>query len=188
MNDKNEIKNWMEKYGELFLHNIGLKRGQSILDYGCGEGHYTIPAAEVVEKDGMIYAFDKDKEALNSLRKAAEKYGKKNIKIIKGNTEIPMQNKNINVILCYDMLHYEKNRKAIYSESYRVLKNVGIFSVYPKHHRGDYPLMELAALELEDIRREIEEYGFVLVKKVYKELLHDNYFNRGWVLNFRKKS
>jgi len=178
----------MGKDGVLFLHNIGLKKGQSVLDYGCGEGHYTIPAAEVVEQDGMVYAFDKDKEVLNSLNKAAEKYGKKNIEIIKGNTEIPLENKSIDVVLCYDILHYEKNRKAIYSESYRVLKNEGLFSVYPKHHRDDHPLMEFADLELEDIRREIEEADFVLVKKVYKELLHDNYYNRGWILNFRKKS
>ena len=186
MNGKNEIKDWMEKDGKLFLHNIGLKRGQRILDYGCGEGHYTIPAAEVVGKDGMVYAFDKDKEVLNSLSKTAKKYRKENIKIIKGNTEIPLQDKSIDVILCYDILHYEKNRKAIYSESHRILKCEGIFSVYPKHHRDDYPLMEFACLELDDIQREIEESGFVLVKKNYKELLHDNYYNRGWIFNFKK--
>ena len=67
----------MGKDGVLFLYNIGLKKGQSVLDYGCGEGHHTIPAAEAVGKNGMIYAFDKDKEALNSLSKTAEKYGKK---------------------------------------------------------------------------------------------------------------
>ena len=81
MNNKNEIKSWMGKDGVLFLYNIGLKKGQSVLDYGCGEGHYTIPAAEVVEKDGMVYAFDKDKEALNSLSEAAKKYGAYPVKL-----------------------------------------------------------------------------------------------------------
>jgi ubiquinone/menaquinone biosynthesis C-methylase UbiE len=185
---KSEIASWMGKDGELFLRDMGLKRGQCIFDYGCGEGHYAIPAAGVVGADGTVYAFDKEKDALDNLRKTAKEYGKGNIKIIHGNVAIPLKNRSIDLILCYDVLHYEKNRKAIYSESHRVLKDKGIFSVYPKHRKDDYPLMELADLELEDIQKEIEESGFLLVQKVHNELLHDDYYTRGWILNFRKKS
>jgi len=36
------------------------------------------------------------------------------------------------------------------------LRPNGIFSLYPKHYKNDYPLMELANMELKDI---IEEKG-----------------------------
>ncbi len=34
--------------GMAFFREIRLKCGQSVLDFGCGEGHYKIPASKVV--------------------------------------------------------------------------------------------------------------------------------------------
>ena len=62
MND--EIKKWLAKDGENFLRGIGIRKGQTVLDFGCNKGHYTIPAAKVLGKQGKVYAFDKDKDAL----------------------------------------------------------------------------------------------------------------------------
>ncbi len=97
-----------------------------------------------------------------------------------------MENNSIDFVLCYDVVHYLKNRKIIYNEFYKVLRPKGIFSLYPKHHKNDYPLMELAHMELRDIIKEVEEIGFYLIDKVYKKLIHDDYYNDGYILNFRK--
>ena len=51
-----DIKKWLEKDGEQFLRKIGLKEGQTVLDFGCGEGHYAIPAAKIVSNKGKVYA------------------------------------------------------------------------------------------------------------------------------------
>ena len=41
------------------IRKLGLKEGQKILDYGCGIGSYTFPAAKLVGEKGRVYALDK---------------------------------------------------------------------------------------------------------------------------------
>jgi len=61
------------------LKQIGIKRGQTVLDFGCGYGAYTIPVAEIVGEQGRVYALGKDKEALDELMQRGESAGLKNI-------------------------------------------------------------------------------------------------------------
>ena len=77
---KSDVEMWFKKDGEKFLRSVGLGKGQVVLDFGCGEGHYSIPASKLVGEEGKIYALDKDKQALNSLVRLIKE---KNIKIRK---------------------------------------------------------------------------------------------------------
>jgi len=183
---ENDVEMWLKKDGQEFLESIGLRKGQAILDFGCGQGHYTLPAAKVVSEEGKVYAEDKDKEALDELVQLIDNYNIKNIEIINRESKIPLEEESLDFVLCYDVIHYLKDRKIIYYEFYRVLKPKGIFSLYPKHHKNDSPLMELADLELKDIIKEVKEAGFSLHDKYFKKLLHDDYYNKGYILNFRK--
>lgn len=184
----NDVAKWLEKDGVLFLKNIGMKNSNFVLDFGSGEGHYTIPAARVVGDKGRVYALDKDEAALDRLRKIIEGSDFKNIELLIGETNIPLPDNFIDFVLCFDVIHYEKNRARIYQEIYRILKPAGILSIYPKHYKDDFPLMELAGMGLDDVKREIEECGFYLQDKFLKELLHDDYYTKGYVLNLRKKT
>ena len=183
-----KVRKWIEEDGIKFLQEIGIKKGQVVLDFGCGEGHYTIPASKIVGASVKLYALDKDKSALDKLKKTAEKNNVRNIELIKGNSEIPLGNNSVDIVLCYDVIHYEKRKKriAIYNEIYRVLKKDGLFSVYPKHYKEDHPLMELADINLKGVVREIENVDFVLKGKFKKDLLHDENYNEGYILNFKK--
>jgi len=178
---------WIEKDGELFFKSIGVKSSDFILDFGSGEGHYAIPAAKVAGEKGKVYAFDKDKNALDKLKEAIGQFGLGNIELLNGDTKIPLEANYIDIALCFDVIHYEKNRANIYREIYRVLKPEGVFSVYPKHYKKDFPLMELAGMELDDVKNEIEECGFYLQDEFFKKLLHDGYYTEGYVLNLRKR-
>jgi ubiquinone/menaquinone biosynthesis C-methylase UbiE len=181
-----DLKNWLEKDGEDFLKAIGVKKGQVVLDFGCGEGHYSIPAAKVVGEKGRIYALDKDRQAIDQLAKLMKKNRITNIEVIKRESKTSLMNDSVDFILCYDVVHYLKDRAPVYSELYRVLKPKGIFSLYPKHHKNDSPLMELAQMKLEDIIREVEEAGFSLQGRLLKSLIHDDYYDEGYILHFRK--
>ena len=183
-----EVKKWIEEDGIKFLQEIGIKKGQTMLDFGSGEGHYTIPASKVVGTSTKVYALDKDRNVLDKLKNAAEKSNIKNIELIKEDSKIPLENNSLDAVLCYDVIHYENKKKriAVYNEIYRVLKKGGLFSVYPKHHKEDYPLMELADIDLESVVEEIEKAGFILKSKLLKTLLHDEYYNQGYILNFRR--
>jgi len=183
---KTDIEKWINEDGERFLRSIGLKEGQIVLDFGCGEGHYTIPLAKVVGEKGKVYGFDKDKEALNSLRRLMLTQRLKNIELIKGNTKLPLREASLDAVLCYDVIHYYRARGPLYKEIYRLLKPSGLFSLYPKHYRDDFPLMELVNIDLEEIIREVERAGFVLKSKLFRVLLHNEHYNEGCVINFNK--
>lgn len=186
---KGEIKRWIEEDGPKFLRAIGLKNGQTVLDFGCGEGHYTIPAAKVVGRNGRVYALDKDNDILEKLQETVGRANIENVELINENSRIPLPEDSVDVVLGYDVIHFaeREERKAIYKEVRRVLKKqVGLFSVYPKHHKEDYPLRELAEVDLQSIIEEIEEADFILENKFLKRLLHDEYYNEGYVLNFRR--
>jgi len=173
-----------------FLKKIGLKSGQTVLDFGCRAGHYTIPAAKVVGSKGIVYAVDKEQQALSKLQQKANHLNLKNIRTIKtsGRIQIDLQNDSIDVAVFYDVLHYheKEEREKLYRQAYRVLKQDGLFSVYPKHTSEDDPLMEFQNLSLGEIKQEIRNSNFVFEKKHCGFISHDDGLNEGCVLNFRK--
>lgn len=187
---KNNMEKWETKDGVEFLKKIGLKSGQTVLDFGCRVGHYTIPAAKVVGNEGIVYAVDKEQRALNELQQKANHLNLKNIRAIKtsGQVQIDLENDSIDVVLFYDVLHYheKEKREKLYRQAYRVLKQDGLFSVYPKHTSEDNPIMEFQNLSLGEIKQEIQNSNFVFEKKHCGLISHDDGFNKGCILNFRK--
>ena len=181
---------WETADGIEFLKRIGLKSSQTVLDFGCRVGHYTIPAAKVVGNEGIVYAVDKEQQALNELEQKALHLNLKNIITINtsGRIQIDLENDTIDVILFYDVLHYheKKEREKLYTEAHRILKPDGLLSVYPKHNLEDNPTMEFKNLSLNGIKQEIQNSKFVFEKKHCGLISHDDDFNQGCVLNFRK--
>lgn len=173
-----DIERWLKEDGEIFLREIGVKKGQTVLDFGCGGGNYTVPAAKVVRKAGKVYAIDKDEKALNNLTQKAESEGLKNIEPIKtsGELKIGLEDESIDVVLLYDVLHHIDERRKIFDEVYRILKTGALVSIYPKHLES----------EEEKIRKEVEEANLYLERRTFKEVLHGSSLNEGYVLNFRK--
>jgi len=56
-----------------------VKKGQVVVDVGCGPGFYTLVLAEAVGPEGKVYAIDLDKKCIQALRKKADKAGYHNI-------------------------------------------------------------------------------------------------------------
>ena len=162
------------------------------MDFGCGAGYYTIPAAKVVRREGKIYAIDKDIESMHKLMEIAKTKGLKNIIPIHTKSEelkINLESESIDAVLLYDVIHYMEalERKKIYEETYRILKTEGLLSVYPKHRKSDEPLGNLSDMGLNDVVEEINSPHFYLQRKFYKKLLHNSNYNMGYILNFRKR-
>ena len=185
-----KIGEWETKEGVRFLRKIGIKSGQTILDFGCRVGHYTIPAAKAVGNDGAVYALDREQEALNELQQKVKVHNLKNVRIIKasGQIELNFESESIDVVFFYDVLHYFGNndRKKLYQEAFRVLKQDGLLSVYPKHTLEDEPIQQFKALNLNDVKQEIEGSAFHFKEKYCGIISHDDGLNQGCVLNFSK--
>ena len=190
---KENIKKWIERDGQNFLTGLGIKKGQTVLDFGCGKGHYTIPAVKIVGNKGEVYAIDKDKKALKELLSLAESEELKNIKTIIPKKELQIFEISdcfIDVVLLYDIIHLVSDRGELYEEVYRILKLNGLLSIYPKHYMNngiaDDAGWRLKNISLKDIIKEVEKVNFRLEKKLFEKLLHEDYFDEGYILNFRK--
>ena len=111
------------------IKKIDIKQGQTILDFGCGIGSYTIPAAKLVGKQGRVYALDKQLLALKKVKEKAEKEGLNNIHTIlsDGNTGLP--DESIDIILLYGVLPEIEDKDFVLKELHRVLKPSGYLSI-----------------------------------------------------------
>lgn len=185
---KSDLAEWYKKVGVDFLEKIGIKKGYTVLDFGCGRGHYTILMSKIVGNIGMVYALDKNESALSELEKTIAEKDIKNVELVNNIKDASLGNDSVDIVLCYDVLHYMKStdRKVIYNDVRRVLRENALFSVYPKHCKENLPLRELADVSIEAVTKEIENAGFVLTQKVQSKLLHDSFFEEGFILNFRK--
>ena len=186
----NQMEWWEKDGGVKFLKEIGLRPGQKILDFGCRVGHYTIPATKVVGNAGIVYAVDKESEALNELSSKITAHNLTNVRVTKtsGQMKLPLESGVIDIVLLYDVLHYfgTDDRTKLYHEVFRVLKEGGLLSVYPKHIAEDNPLMELQHIRSTDVRQEILSSGFQFERRYCGVISHDDGLNKGCVLNFRK--
>jgi cyclopropane fatty-acyl-phospholipid synthase-like methyltransferase len=186
---KSDLDIWMEKDGEKFLKEIGIGKGQSVLDFGSGEGNYTIPASKIVGINAKVYAVDKDKNVLDKLKRKLEKSGIINVELINAKTEIPLDENTVDVVLCYDIIHLvgkgdsstAKDRKNLYEIIRRIARKNALFSVYPTHLATHTDVTSN-----QEIKEEIEKAGFRFEKEIHAELIHDNSRIKGCILNFRK--
>ena len=71
------IRKW--HHPKMDLEGIGVRSGIVFMDIGCGDGFFTIPAAQLVGERGKVYAVDIDDSAINRLKQKAAKKGLKNV-------------------------------------------------------------------------------------------------------------
>ena len=186
---KSDLEMWLQEVGERSLREAGIRKGQIVLDFGCGSGNYTIPVARAVGEEGRVYALDKDKRDLNEMMQKAESEGLENIERIEtsGELRIELEDKSVDVVLLYDVLHYwyfprAEDRRTILREVYRILRPNGFISFYP----GD-PEIYSNYSELKTIIREIESANFHFESEYGGTVIHENAIQKGHIMNFRKK-
>lgn len=175
---------------EAVLKTAGILKGYTVLDFGCHKGNYTIPAAEIVGKDGTVYAVDKYAENLEEVMKRAERAGLRNVRMINtsGKLRLPLKDGEADAVLLYDVIHLvgkndsstRKDRESLYMEISRIAGKNALVSVYPKHLKTHTDITSV-----EEAKREISGY-FMFEKRIMSIMLHDEKFEKGEILNFRK--
>lgn len=180
MND--DLEKWLKGKGEKVLHKIGIRKGQIILDFGCGSGEYTIPAARIIGENGIVYALDMDKEVLDELMRRAELEGLRNIKRMAthGEVEINLNDGTVDAVLLYDIFWYfpltDPRLTKLLAEVHRITKPDALISVYPKH------------IDSDRLKDRIEKAGFRLRDKYSGMFIHEGQLEKGEILNFIKAS
>ena len=110
------------------VRKLDLQEGQKILDYGCGIGSYTFPAAKLVGEKGRVYALDKQPLAIKKIEKKAQEETFYNIDTILSDRDTGLPDESVDVILLYGVLPEIEDKESLLKELYRILKPNGYLS------------------------------------------------------------
>ena len=105
---------------ERILREMKIKRGDTLIDFGCGIGYFSIPALDFVGEQGTVIAVDVSNEMLQELVKRSGAH--KNLKIIHGNSPIGLK---ADIILLSWVLHEINNPKEFLQTCFTALKPYG---------------------------------------------------------------
>jgi cyclopropane fatty-acyl-phospholipid synthase-like methyltransferase len=95
-----------EERCSLMLANLGLKKGQTLCDMGCGNGFYTLQLAKMTGPEGLVYAVDIQPEMLKLLKERAAGQDLRNVRPTLGTfTDPKLPNGKIDMILLVDVYH-----------------------------------------------------------------------------------
>lgn len=101
-----------------------------MLDYGCGTGDFTIPAAKIVGSAGKVCALDCFPRQLRIVKARASKEGLSNIKVILSDLETGLPDESVDIIWMCDVFHEVRQKQAVLEELHRVLKKGGILAIH----------------------------------------------------------
>jgi arsenite methyltransferase len=103
-----------------------LKKGDIVLDLGCGAGFDAFLAAEKVGKTGRVIGVDMTEEMLKRAWANAKRDGYNNVEFRLGEIEkLPVEDNCIDVIISNCVINLSPDKKAVFNEAFRVLKPKG---------------------------------------------------------------
>jgi ubiquinone/menaquinone biosynthesis C-methylase UbiE len=85
---------------------IDLAPGLTFLDLGCGEGNYSMAAAEIIGMHGTVYAVDLWEEGIAALKARARQKGQINLQAqVAPAGEIPLKDHSVDIGFMATVLH-----------------------------------------------------------------------------------
>jgi SAM-dependent methyltransferase len=107
-----------------------IKKGDTVIDLGSGAGNDCFVARAEAGETGRVIGIDFTPAMIEKARANAEKRGYNNIEFHEGDIEkMPVADNTTNVVVSNCVLNLVPNKKAVFSEIYRVLKSGGHFSI-----------------------------------------------------------
>ena len=105
---------------------INLKKGEVVLDLGCGAGLDLYFYAKAVGPGGRVYGVDISEEMVKKARNNMSQMGMKNVEIKCGySDEIPLDNNSVDVVASNGIYNLSTDKEAVMMEVFRVLKPGG---------------------------------------------------------------
>lgn len=103
-----------------------LKRGEVILDIGCGAGEDLLRAAELVGEEGEVIGLDILPEMIAAAQEKVKARGLKNVRLLLAPMEeIPLPAGKVDVVISNCTINHSPDKERVFREIFRVLKPGG---------------------------------------------------------------
>lgn len=117
---------WNKDFLELMSKRWRLAARKSILDLGCGAGHWTRELLELSPPDTTFFALDINADLVAAARTNLRDFANR-IEVIEGSAYmLPYEDNSMDMVTCQTLLIHMENVQAVLAEAYRVLKSGGI--------------------------------------------------------------
>ena len=122
------------------LRHADLRRGETVLDLGCGPGLEAMAVARVVGPEGRIIGVDMTPQMIEAARERAAEQGAGNTEFLLGDIEaLPLPEATADVVISNCVINLAPDKAAVFAEMYRVLKPGGRFVVSDVVSEGNLP-------------------------------------------------
>jgi ubiquinone/menaquinone biosynthesis C-methylase UbiE len=164
------------------LKSLQVRPGQTICDFGCGNGFHSLQLAKMVGPNGTIHAVDIQPEMLEMLEERAGPRGLKNIRpVLATGDDTGLPADTFDLVLMVDVYHELSNPAEILAAVYDSLKPQGrLVLVEFREEDASVPILPLHKMSQLQVLKELEANKFQLVGQFdrlpWQHVLH---FSRG---------
>lgn len=131
-----------------------VKKGMTVLDLGCGFGHFALGMAGLVGESGTVIAADIQEKMLCKVRKRAKKSGVGNIIVpVRRGEKKLAETESLDFVLASNSLHETEDKAGTLEEIFWLLRPGGRFLLME-------PSMHLKEKDFEAETRLAEKAGF----------------------------
>ena len=151
------------------LSRLNFKGNEVFMDAGCGDGHVSMEAYDMLGDDATIYAMDVFGPSIEDMEKEVEEKGITNIIPLQSNLagDIALEDDTVDICLMVNVFHHmvatEKTDEAI-EELKRIIKPEGKIAVmdYKKEDTGYGPPLKFKS-SAEELEEMFKEHGLKMV-------------------------
>ena len=149
---------------EKLLKAIPVEPGMSVVDMGCGNGHYAVIAGQMVGSKGQVQALDVLEDALSQTATLSRLHGIQNVSTRVCNLELVgscgLPEQAYDLAIMSGILHQLKNKANAVREAYRLLKTGGGLLVVEWNQDSPLGPSVSERLGAPEVRKILEEHGF----------------------------
>lgn len=153
-----------EENGVLLRKWLDVQPGQTVCDLGCGNGYHTLPLAEAVGKDGLVYAVELQPKLLEMLELRARPRGIENLRYVECTVDDPrLPASSCDLVLLVDVYHEMSHPVRVMQAVKRALRPGGrVVLVEFRAEDPEVPIKPEHTMTKAQVLREMAEHGFAL--------------------------
>ena len=119
-----QLSDYQKTTGLSLVTVSGVKRGEKVLDLGCGTGHLAAVLSETVGPEGRVVAVDPDGERVKIAR---EKYSRLNIEFLVADDQT-FPGDGYDLVFSSIAIHWIKDKMALFKRIFEKLSSSGRFA------------------------------------------------------------